>query len=375
MAPSPMDENMHPKPPRGTSGTEHRDNFKLMTDATASVAPASKAPFNVGPDKTSSLTGCPWVEGRELEKPSWNKTVWMPSAMPASHFRPSSSSYGAIPASPFHHQNMFEKAKESAGVRYLQAPYLAGDMAAGAGIDMRPVSSVGTFSLASNRQAEILADGEQRLAERMAQTAAWTAARSRASKPITSVPDPWLTSTNASYTQRPAADSQQHRLRGFITSPFVPTRSLESAPARCPTAPLEGGNSLHATRYVGVRDSDGARRLIEVDTTGAPAATSPWKLPTAPTPPAELPMPYKFVASQPATTSESYAASALNMEFDPSATTLPRRPLPAENRVTLRHRRPFSMGFRDSMRAYAEHKINSTKLQAANELAAEAAGA
>jgi len=45
-------------------------------------------------------------------------------------------------------------------VRYLQAPYLVGEMAAGAGIDARPVSSVSTFSLASERQAEILAGGE-----------------------------------------------------------------------------------------------------------------------------------------------------------------------------------------------------------------------
>lgn len=167
---------------------------------------------------------------------------------------------------PFHMNKEFTKAKESASVRYLQAPYLVGDMAAGAGLDARPTSSVSTFSLVSDKQAEILASGEQRLGERIANTTSWTMARSLRSKPITPSPEPYMTSTAASYKPRPPADSQQHRLRGFTTSQYVPARTLDSAPMGVSTPALATATALHATRYLGVRDSDGGRRLLEIIT-------------------------------------------------------------------------------------------------------------
>ena len=51
-------------------------------------------------------------------------------------------------------------------------------------------------------------------------------------------------------------------LRSFITSPLVPARTLNSQPPRCPTAPVDGSSALTYTRYLGVRDSDGGRRMI-----------------------------------------------------------------------------------------------------------------
>jgi len=262
------------------SGTEHRDEYRTFRDATADVPSASKASFAVGPAKTSSLIGLPWVEGVQQQAPSWVKTVWAPVGLPPSaHYRPSSSDYGSMPTSPYHMHASFEKAKPATSVRYLQAPYLTGEMAEGAGIDARPVSSVSTFSLSSERQAAILAGGQQRLGERMAETAVWTMNRSLRSSPILAVPDPYVTSTNASFQQRAPADSQQHRLRSFVTSAYVPARTLDSTPAYCAVPPLSGSQTLHATRFLGVRDSDGGRRLIEMDTTGAPVPTAPWKLP------------------------------------------------------------------------------------------------
>lgn len=361
------------KPPRGTSGTEHRDNYKSFFDATTGVASASKAPYSTGPEKTSSLIGLPWCETKGVGTPTWQKTVWAPVGVPASsHFRPSSSSYGSVQQKSFQKPESFEKPNESASVRYLQAPYLQGEMAVGAGLDARPVSSVSTFSLASERQAEILAGAEQRLGDRMAHTSAWTYSRSLKSRPITAVPEPYQTSTNASFQQRPAADSQQHRLRGFTTSNFVPARSLNSAPMVVPTSALDGSTALHATRFVGVRDSDGGRRLIEVDTTGGPAATAPWKLPTMPTAPPEYPPSTPFVSSQPATRNDDTVRSVSSGEaFDLTAYPLPRSPLPAECVVPVKHRRPFAMGYRDSFRTHDEFRILETAQQAAREVAGD----
>ena len=359
------------KPPRGTAGTEHRDQYRTLYDATVGASSIAKPQFSVGLDKTSSLTGLPWTVGNAVPAPTWVKREWAPVAVaPTTHFRPSSSDYGAVPQASFHKHSAFEKPQPAASVRYLQAPYLSGEMAAGAGIDARPVSSVSTFSLASERQAEILAGGEMRLGERMAHTTSWTMARSMRSAPIGGVPEPYLTSTNASFQQRAAADSQQHRLRGFTTSSFVPERSLNSSPTHMPSSPLDGSTSLHATRYLGVRDSDGSRRLIEVDTTGAPAATAPWKLPAKPPAPPELPQPKKFVSSQPTTHNVDTVRSFMNGEVDTSLTPLPREPLPAECRVTRKHRRPFAMGYRDSFRFHDEYKIRETKKQAELEAAA-----
>ena len=356
------------KPPRGDSGTEHRDQYKSFKDATTDISSASKAPFALGPEKTSALIGLPWCESTGMVAPAFAASVWAPVGVPAaSHFQTASSTYGSMPTAPFHKSVMFEKAKESASVRYLQAPYLAGAMGEGAGLDARPVSSVSTFSLASDRQAEILASAEQRLGERAAQTASWTMSRSLKSQPITAVPDPYLTTTNKSFQPRPSADSQQHRLRGFTTSAFVPARSLNSTPMRVPTAPLDDSSALHGTRYVGVRDSDGGRRLIEVDTTGAPAATAPWKLPTMPSAPPEYPPSTPFVSSHPTTTNDDTVRSVLSSDVEGALSPLPRSPLPPENVVSVKHRRPFAMGYSDGFRTYNEYRILETQKQAATD--------
>jgi len=357
------------------AGTEHRDQYRTFFDATltATNSSATKPVMDPGPCLTSTSMGHPWVQPIGPEDTTWRNTgIVVPGIDPAGHFRTTSNSYGSMASEPFHRHTPFEKAKVAGNVRYLQAPYLVGEMAAGAGIDARPVSSVSTFSLASERQAEILAGGEMRLGERLAQTAAFTHSRSLKSAPISPL-DEYLTTTNASYTSRPLCDSQQHRLRMKTTSSFVPARTLDSAPAYCATPALAGGGTMHATRFVGVRDSDGGRRLIELDTTGKPAATNPWKMPTDPTLPPEPPPSIKYVSSQPFSHHNDAERAFLYGDVDASSTSLPRRPWPAEQAVPQKYRRPFAMGFQDGLRSYNEFKIQETKRQVAAEEAADAA--
>jgi len=362
------------------SGTEHRDQYRTFYDASVGSGSAQKASIAPGPEKTSTMIGLPWCNSSVPKEVPWSHKVWAPVGVAGNvHYRPTSSSIGSAAQKPYHMLPAFEKPKEAASVRYLQAPYLVGDMAQGAGIDARPVSSVSTFSLASNRQADILAGGEARLFDRMAQTTSFTASRSLRSAPVTAVPDAYLTSTNSSFRPRPMADSQQHRLRGFTTSAYVPERSLDSAPARCPTAPLDGATTLHATRFLGVRDSDGSRRLIEVDTTGAPAPTASWKLPTAPSEPPPEPNRLPFVASQPMTRSmdlaKEMADDAVNISTfsgfpGGTASREPRSPWPSNAAVTVKHRRPFAMGYEHGMPIWYEYKIFELQKAAAAEDAA-----
>lgn len=355
------------------SGTEHRDQYRTFYDASVGSGSAQKASIAPGPEKTSTMIGLPWCNSSVPKEVPWSHKVWAPVGVAGNvHYRPTSSSIGSAAQKPYHMLPAFEKPKEAASVRYLQAPYLVGDMAQGAGIDARPVSSVSTFSLASERQAEILAGGEMRLGERLAQTAAFTHSRSLKSAPISPL-DEYLTTTNASYTSRPLCDSQQHRLRMKTTSSFVPARTLDSAPAYCATPALAGGGTMHATRFVGVRDSDGGRRLIELDTTGKPAATNPWKMPTDPTLPPEPPPSIKYVSSQPFSHHNDAERAFLYGDVDASSTSLPRRPWPAEQAVPQKYRRPFAMGFQDGLRSYNEFKIQETKRQVAAEEAADAA--
>ena len=283
------------------SGTEYRDQFRTYFDATLGTNSATKPNLALGPQKTSSLIGLPWPQQDVPTDVPFGGKVWAPAYFPPGHFRPSSSKIGSLPQKPFHTTDEFSKPKVAATVRYLQAPYLSGEMSYGAGIESRPVSSVGTFSLESERQADILAGAEVRMNQRMANSYAWTANRSLRSAPISAPPEPYMTSTNAFFAQRPLADSQQHRLRTYTSSKINPSRSLSSTPSRVPTAPLSGGQALHATRYLAVNDSDGMRRMIEVDTTGAPAAAEVLKLPTTPHPMPVPPAPLSFVPSHPTT--------------------------------------------------------------------------
>ena len=118
-------------------------------------------------------------------------------------------------------------------------------------------------------------------------------------------------------------------------------RSLDSAPTRVPSAPLDGSSTLHATRYLGVRDSDGSRKLLEIDTTGAPAATAPWRLPTAPFQAPPAPESLGFVPSHPSThqmdTARHMSASAASI--DPASVRLPRQPWPKEADISVKYPR------------------------------------
>ena len=46
---------------------------------------------------------------------------------------------------------------------------------------------------------------------------------------------------------------------------------------------------------------------------------------------------------------------------------LPRSPLPPENVVSVKHRRPFAMGYSDGFRTYNEYRILETQKQAATD--------
>ena len=285
----------------GMRGTEHRSRYQLA--AAASNRPSAYArPMDLGPDSTSSSIGLPWTNASFDPSIVWHNTTWKNPAVGADEqFRTTSSEYRphTVAASKGHPR--YEQANTAGNVRYLQAPYLVGAMAEGAGLDSRPTSAVSTYSLASQKQKDMLETGAYGLAERCAQIKYWTHTRSMQSQPISAM-DSYLTSSKSSFGSRPAADSQQHRLRKFTTSAQVQGPSLESAPFSVPTTPLSGGSALHATRYLGLQASDGGRRLMEVDTTGAPAAIAqkhPYPGP-GPTAPDAL----TFVASQPITTTQ-----------------------------------------------------------------------
>lgn len=340
-------------------GTEHRGQYQLYVDATVGVGTANKQPPALGADNTSSLTGLPWPQGKVTPSIDWSSHVWAPSVVHKKHFTPTSTQIGSLQPTPVHHHATFEKAKPVPSVRYLQAPMLVGEMGRGSGIDERPPSSVSTFSMAE-KQSALLRDGEQRLAQRMASTRAWTANRSTRSD-VSAVPDGYLTSTLASYQPRPAADMQQHRLRGFTTSSFVNCDPLNSAPQRCPTAPLDGGSSLHSQRYIGLRDSDGSRRLLDTGATAPPFALGTSD--TAPLPPP--PVARKFVSSQPTTRNTDTVRDMQAGEVDPKASAIERKPWPAEAGVTTKHRRPCAMDIHYGMMRFQEHKITQAKEQAA----------
>jgi len=316
-------------------GTENRDRYRTYQDATASLGSAEKPPFQTGASKTSSLTALPWpTQYRAYGDVTWAKQLFAPPKTVDAHYRPSSSTVGSV-AAQAHHQQVngvfgYTRAYPSATVRYLQAPYLAGEMTEGAGIDTRPPSSVATYSLASERQAQMLATGEHNLLERLAHNASWTNSRSLRSPPLTAAPEPYLTTTNKSFRPQTGPNAQQHRLRSFTTSSLVPARSLNSTPTALPAPALGGSSSLHETRFLGVRDSDGGRRLLDINTTGEPTTAAVAGSAAAAQYVPQYSQRLNFVPSQPASTSVTDAEWALYAPIDPSATPLPRQPWPAD---------------------------------------------
>lgn len=290
---------------------------------------------------------------------SWTNKAWAPIGVHKQHFRPVSTQIGSFQPQPVHRYPMFEKAKPVPSVRFLQAPFLMGEMSNGAGIDSRPASSVGTFAMV-DKQRELLTTGDARLAERMHSVRGWTAARTTRTT-ISDVPDAYLTSTLASFQERPAADMQQHRLRGFTTSSFVGTTTadrLNSAATPCPTASLTGGSSLHSQRFLGLRDSDGTRRLLDTHVDGSPSELAPTE--TAPLPPP--PPASSFVSSQPTTRNTDTVHAMVSGEIDPSRGVFNRVPWPEDAKInTFQHRRPGAMDVIDGQMRFQEHKIEKKK--------------
>ena len=201
---------------------------------------------------TASRAGLPWPapwptkEAKGL--PSLRKTLKLD---PAIHYRKCSMNYGGIPASSVHAHSMAKKAVPAPSMRYLDAPVLT-SMHSDPLLDQRPTSSASTFTL-SSAQAGVLGDAAQRYALRSAHTSAWANAAARSTSPSLSAGDQFLTTTANSYRLRNPADSQQHRLRGFVTAKHTGSMDLHCAPKRCPTAPLPGSSPLHKQSYLGIR--------------------------------------------------------------------------------------------------------------------------
>ena len=201
-------------------GTETRDHYK-PSSVTASVPSSGQIgppALTLGSSVTSSVIAFPWpTPAAPVEQP-WTTASMEPTSVPASvHYRPQSAGYGSTPAQSFHAQPSMQKPLPCGSVRYLQGPYLVGSMRDGAGIERRPTSAQAHFTFTSRRQKEILQDGERNLWDRGASINAFVAARSRV-RPQPRPGDAYLTSTKASFNTRPAADSQQHRLRAFNTA-------------------------------------------------------------------------------------------------------------------------------------------------------------
>jgi len=260
----------------------------------------------------------------------------------------------------------YDLAKPSNKVRYLCVPYAYGTK--GEGPPKRPTSAAAMSQYSSEREKAILAQGAALLQQRANATAQAGVDRVRAiMRPMSAGPAPYMTTTKASYAPRPAADSQQQRVRKHVSAGLASAAggSLDGAPIHVEAAPLEGGSALHAQRYLGVGDADGTRRLLEIDTTGGPVLT--------------LPPPYErsyttsataFVPSQPSTRNIDEDMNVIEGErLDPRQTPLPRRPWPtgAPSHPIVRHqRRPFACDFTTlGEPLQRDYKIASTKAQAA----------
>lgn len=369
-------------------GTESRDQYKTIFGQRSVQQMAYKRESELGSLMTSSVIALPWPAPKDIASVSWPGSVG-PSGVVTPGPPPESTVYGSEPQRPIHQHPLpnrgppmsrYELPKPAAKVRYLNGPYVTGAMAEGSGIDKRPVSSVSTFQMASDRQKELLVEGHNLLQRRMAENAKWTAERTRKSRPISASPTPYLTTLKASYKERPAADAQQQRVRKLISAPLAYTPAgerLSSAPIHKEVTPLAGGTALHATRYLGVQDPDGTRRLLDMDSTGGP-------LPIQVPPPRERPRTapaIPFVASQPSTkTMDEEANVEESLRRDMSATPLPRRPWPTAkptHPLMLHQRKSFAGDFTSEAPLgepiTREYKILATKEQAAAAKAAWAA--
>jgi len=355
---------MSPAKPLGSAihdfSTESRSQFVLRDPALLPAAPPTGGP-SAKPAITSTMKAHPWSTGMPaLQQPAWAGT-WAHVGMPAAnHFATTSSVIGSLEQPPLYSFPIMQRAKDAQNVRYLQAPYLPNGAEYFEG--KRPTSSSTTHAIFSGAEAALMNGAEQRFAERMGATAAF--AKSRASTgSLTPVPDEWLTSNRADYYLRPPADIQQHRLRGFTTSKHLAGHPLHSTPQRCVTAPLLGSTVLHTQQYVGMRDPDGSRRLMEVAQAGAPP---PPELPKPAAPPGHIEF-RAYISSQPKTTSHS-----AQEDMDPSLINSfsgmlddIRKPWPKEINDSTQNRRPFAMGYHHGLQHYEDYKTVNCQAQAA----------
>jgi hypothetical protein len=283
-------------------GTEYRDRYLSLYGSMMSSKAAAKPTLKLAPNEvTSSLRGLQWPVAKDVATPAWLHAMPNPAQTthdPAAHYRPMSAQVGMRATSATIRQHGEHRLPNPAAkARYLQVPYVTGAQAEGAGIGRRPTSAQSLWMYNSAKQLEILEGSGQRLHERAASIASWTASRTYNVPPVAPTPEPWMTTSKKSYDGRPSSDAQQHRIRRFVSSPYMGADSLSSDPVVVTKAPIKDGSALHETAFLGVRGSDGSRRFVHVDTKGdVPTGFNP----SYSTAYAPLRPPTPFVASQPA---------------------------------------------------------------------------
>ena len=354
------------------SGTEYRDQYRKLTDALEGSGSASKPTLSLGPDKTASSIGLPWCSSAVQPEVEWRRKVWAPVGVPVDvHYTPSSRKVGSLPMKSFHLVPAYDRAKEAGtgAICRRSTPWRDGSRRG-----HRPSAGVLSFDvlLASDRQAEILAGAEASLRplrpdRRLDRQSPLRSAPITDAGSLLDDDQPVVhAATDGGLAAAPAARLQNVLLR---------SRALPRLhPARCPTAPLEGGTALHSTRYLGVHDSDGSRKLIEVDTTArrrrptlGSCLPSRWsRHPAAARSLCLLAPVHAHAGHRP-----QVAMSASELA-DPTATARhvaslrePRQPWPAAAAITLKHRRPCAMDTKYGVPIFNEHKIWNKQAAAA----------
>lgn len=260
--------------------TEARSQFVMRSSAIQPIRPPKGGPSDK-PALTSSLIAHPWVDPfPQLPQVDWARP-WAHVKIPGGNYSSVyATSFDGKTQSPSHMYPIMQRAKEARNVRYLQAPYQPDGQEFFPG--KRLTSSGTTYSILSSAEAAMLADANQRYADRMNSTSAATASRvSTVSLGVT--PDEWQTSHRKDYFLRPIS----HMYNPQRDSPF---KSINQ-PMRSSTAPM-GLNSCGE------------------DLTTRKASKRPWKS-------------RPFVSSQPSTTSHEAAVRSKSDHSAVFASLLP----------------------------------------------------
>ena len=377
-------------------GTEHRDQYKSLYAQTSVQQLAVKPEQNNGPDLTSSLIALPWPQPKDVPKVAWpgsagvgdSGVVGIPlaeSSVLGDHVVKEAHRHPLPHRGPPHSQ--YARCPPAARARYLNVPYLVGAMAEGTmPTDKRATTSMAMSQLHSEREKELLVQGAAIFQRRMEEAAAWTAARAEEAGPITPSPSPYQTTHRASYAPRPIADSQQQRMRKSVTSSFSAAalagsltasgtvESMTGEPITVEAEPIPGGSALHATRFLGVRDPNGTRRFVEVDTTGGPVITLPLRNLRPQSAPAGHRTAPMFVPSHPQTRAmdeDTNVRTGVKMDLAPKP-PIPRQQWPTDaptHPIMVHQRKSFAGDFTADFplgeSVMREYKIAATKVQAA----------